>query len=98
MAQSVDPVATAKLRITLQFDFTDKGLHFSLRIHHGTCEITKQPSEDPDLRVTCSTEVWAQVFMREINIKDALIDGRIKLEGNKYLFTRLDRYFPPPSN
>jgi len=46
--------------------------------------------------VTTTTVAWAKVFMRQINMRDALVSGEIKLAGDKTLFTRLDRYFPPP--
>jgi hypothetical protein len=35
--------------------------------------------------------------MRQLNVAAALRQGMIALEGDKRLFTRLDRYFPPPS-
>jgi hypothetical protein len=34
--------------------------------------------------------------MRHINVRDALVNHLIELEGDKSLFSRLDRYFPPP--
>ena len=46
--------------------------------------------------MTTKAASWAKVFMRQINMRDALVSGEIKLEGDKTLFTRLDRYFPPP--
>ena len=46
--------------------------------------------------MTTTAAAWAKVFMRQINVRDALVSGEIKLEGDKSLFTRLDRYFPPP--
>ena len=58
--------------------------------------LTAETSEKCDLRVTTKAAIWAKVFMRQINVRDALVSGEIKLEGDKTLFTRLDRYFPPP--
>jgi hypothetical protein len=56
----------------------------------------KDGEAPPDLTVTCSSEVWAGVFMRRINVRDALVNKQIVLAGDKFLFSRLDRYFPPP--
>jgi hypothetical protein len=53
-------------------------------------------SEAADLKVTCSSGTWADVFMRRINVRDALVNKQIVLKGDKFLFSRLDRYFPPP--
>ena len=55
-------------------------------------------TEKPDLRVRCDANLWAKVFMRETDVRQALIDRRLVLEGDKSLFTRLDRLFPPPSD
>jgi putative sterol carrier protein len=96
MARSIDPQATAKLKAALQFEFPDKDLRFTLTVDHGSCSFIEEKSGAPDLKVTCSSEVWAKVFMRQINIRDALVNKQIVLEGDKFLFSRLDRYFPPP--
>jgi multimeric flavodoxin WrbA/putative sterol carrier protein len=96
MARSSDPVATAKLRAVFQFDFPDKNYFFRLSVDRGACILTEEKTERPDLRVRCSSEIWARVFMRRINVRDALVTHQIELEGDKSLFSRLDRYFPPP--
>jgi putative sterol carrier protein/putative NADPH-quinone reductase len=97
MVRSVDVAATARKRFTLQFDFTDTGAHFRVSVDHGVATLKEEPSEQCDLRVTTRSATWANVFMRKINVRDALASGEIKLAGDKMLFTRLDRYFPPPS-
>ncbi len=66
-------------------DFTPSG---TSKGRHG--------SEAADLKVTCSSGTWADVFMRRINVRDALVNKQIVLKGDKFLFSRLDRYFPPP--
>jgi putative sterol carrier protein len=101
MARSIDPVATAKLKATFQFEFPDKNLCFTLHVDHGVCSFLESAAEggtsaNPDLKVICSSEIWANVFMRQINVRDALVNKQIVLEGEKHLFSRLDRYFPPP--
>lgn len=96
MVRSVDAVATARKRFVLQFDFTDTGAHFRVSVDHGAATLKQEPSETCDLRVTTTAATWAKVFTRQINMRDALVSGEIKLEGDKSLFTRLDRYFPPP--
>jgi hypothetical protein len=35
--------------------------------------------------------------MRQLDVREVLKDRRLVLEGDKSLFTRLDRLFPPPS-
>jgi len=97
MARSVDSRATARLRLVLQFDFPDKDRHYRLTVDRGTCAMVPEPTENPDLRVTCNTEIWVALFMRQLNVPAALRQRVILLEGDKSLFARLARYFPPPS-
>jgi multimeric flavodoxin WrbA/putative sterol carrier protein len=99
MARSIDPVASAKLKATFQFEFPDKNLCFTLAVDHGACNFIESSNENCacDLKVTCSSDVWAKVFMRQINVRDALVNKQIVLAGDKFLFSRLDRYFPPPA-
>jgi multimeric flavodoxin WrbA/putative sterol carrier protein len=96
MARSLDPVSTARLKTVLQFEFPDKNYTVSIAIDHGSCTFTEDKAPAPDLTVTVSSDVWAKVFMRSISVRDALTSRQIVLTGDKFLFSRLDRYFPPP--
>lgn len=98
MARCIDPKATKKIRAVLQFDFPDKNLHFRISVDHGACGFAETESESCDLRIITDTDIWAKIFKREIIARDALISKQIRLEGDKALFSRLDRYFPPPSS
>lgn len=97
MARTVNAKATAKLRVVLQFDFPDKKQHYRLSIDRGKCEMQPCKTDKPDLRVICNADVWVALFTRQLNVPDALRQRLISLEGDKSLFTKLDRYFPPPS-
>jgi multimeric flavodoxin WrbA len=97
MARSIDPQATARLRAVLQFDFPDRQRHYRFTVDKGRCELKFEPTAKPDLRVTCTTDVWVALFMRQLNVAAALRQGVIKLEGDKGIFKTLARYCPPPS-
>jgi multimeric flavodoxin WrbA/putative sterol carrier protein len=97
MARSIDPKTTARLRAVLQFDFPDRAKHYRLTVNQGQCELAFAPTDAPDLRVTCTLDLWVALFTRQLNVTAALRQGAIALEGDKSLFTRLDRYFPPPT-
>lgn len=96
MARCIDPEATAKLTAVLGFDFTDRDFHFSLAINRGHCTLTQQAAPSCDLRITTTTTTWYQAFTRQITMRDALMNRAIVLQGDKFLFSRLERYFPPP--
>ena len=97
MARSFDPKAAARLRAVLQFDFPDRQRHYQFTVGKGQCELKFEPTEKPDLRVTCTSDIWVALFMRQLNVTAALRQGVIRLEGDKSIFTKLDRYFPPPA-
>lgn len=97
MVRSVDRAATARMKFVIQFDFTDSGRHFRIAVDRGTASLTEDTSETCDLRVVTTAQAWAAVFMRSLNVRDALASRTIVLEGDKSIFSRLERYFPPPS-
>jgi putative NADPH-quinone reductase len=96
MARCFDSTAGARLKAVIQFDFPDINYHCRYTIDRGSCGMEEVIGDRYDLRVTVASTVWARVFIREINIRDALMSKQILLEGDKSLFTRLDRLFPPP--
>jgi len=98
MVRCFDSRAGARVRAALQFDFPDLDLHYCVRIDRGRCELSEGPCPEPDLRVRAAAAVWAAIFMRRIDVREVVKDRRLVLEGDKSLFTRLDRLFPPPSS
>ena len=79
--------------------FPDRKLHYRIRIDRGrNANCTKGAAEQPDLRVRCDAAVWAGIFTRQTDVREALQDRRLVLDGDKSLFSRLDRLFPPPSS
>jgi multimeric flavodoxin WrbA/putative sterol carrier protein len=97
MVRTFDARAAARIKAVLQFEFPDQNLHFRVHFDRGCCELTEGTSERPDLRIRCATPVWAGIFTQQIEVRDALKDRRLLLEGDKSLFARLGRFFPPPS-
>ena len=98
MVRSIDPAAAARLRVVLQFDFSDSGQHFTVAVDKGRATLAEGESTAPDLRIVTTTGVWAGIFMREIDARSALLERKIVLTGDKSIFARLDRYFPPPDS
>jgi hypothetical protein len=97
MVRSLDPGAAARTRAVLQFDFPDQRQHFRVTVDRGQVRLEEATTARPDLRVRCDAGVWAKVFTRQIDVRRALLDRQLVLEGDKSLFARLDRLFPPPS-
>jgi putative NADPH-quinone reductase/putative sterol carrier protein len=97
MVRTFDARAAARLRTVLQFDFPDRDLHYCVRLEGGECRLEEARAEQPDLRVECATGVWAAIFTRQLDVREALRGRRLILAGDKSLFSRLDRLFPPPA-
>jgi multimeric flavodoxin WrbA/putative sterol carrier protein len=98
MAHNVDPITTAKLRAVLRFVFTDSHPSYTITIDRGTALLETGEKQHYDLTVTCTTETWVDILHRTANPVKALASGAIKLTGDKDLFRKLGRFFPPPSN
>jgi putative NADPH-quinone reductase len=98
MVRSLDPRAAARTKAVLQFDFPDQRLHFRVTIDRGQAHLEELETPQPDLRVRCNAAVWSNLFTRQIDLRQALADREVVLEGDKSLFARLDRLFPPPSS
>ncbi|MDP8266557.1 MAG: NAD(P)H-dependent oxidoreductase [Candidatus Aceula meridiana] len=96
MVRHVDPQATNRLKASIQFDFTDKDVQLAIKINKGKCSLEESKIDNWDLKITTSSEVWAQIFLREINARNALSEKKIIIEGDKSLFARLDKYFSLP--
>ncbi|MGD1086148.1 MAG: NAD(P)H-dependent oxidoreductase [Verrucomicrobiota bacterium] len=96
MVRSLDPGAAARTQAVLQFDFPDERQHFRVTVDRGRVHLEETTTSQPDLRVRCDAGVWARVFTRQIDVRQALLNRQLVLEGDKSLFARLDRLFPPP--
>lgn len=96
MTRHFNPQTTAQLKACIEFHFTDKNVHFLIKIDNGKCFWKKSNSKNYDLLISTTSEVWSKIFLREINPRQALVEKKILLKGDKSLFARLDKYFPLP--
>lgn len=95
----IDPKATARVKALLYFHFTDRDLKCVINIDRGKSEleIGREPDKF-DLKVETDSRTWGDMFLRDIHPRDALMEKRIILKGDKHLFMNIDKYFPPPSD
>lgn len=95
----LDPEATAKVKATLYFCFTDRDLKFVIDVDKGKSELVMgQEPARYDLMVETDSKSWGDMFLKEINPRTALMEKKIMLKGDKSLFLNLEKYFPPPSD
>lgn len=94
MVASFDPSAAGRVEAVLQFDFTNTGAHYRITIGGGRASLAAEATENPDLRITCTSETWARIARAELDPREALRQGLLTLGGDKSLFARLPRLFP----
>lgn len=96
MARTINPLTTAKLKAVIQFEFPDKGYHYCITVNRGACVLEEKSAPSPDLLIRVDSQTWARIFTYEISMKEALLQKKISVTGEKSLLLRLDKYFPPP--
>lgn len=97
MARSIDSTTTKEVKTSFQFEFSDNGMIFSILINNGESKVIEASLSSPDLIIRCSSEIWVGIVRREKDPLKALVGGEITLTGDKELFRKLHRFFPPPS-
>lgn len=97
MVRSVDPITTKEVKASFQFEFSDKDTIYSIVVNNGEATLIEESLSNPDLIIRCSSEIWVGIVRREIDPLKALTGGEVILTGNKDLFRKLYRYFPPPN-
>jgi len=97
MANCVDPVTTSKTISVIQFVFTDAGLSYRITINRGAATLETGENSSFDLRITTSAKIWVQIIHRTLDPLKAMSSGEIKIEGDKELFRKFGRFFPPPN-
>jgi multimeric flavodoxin WrbA/putative sterol carrier protein len=97
VARSIDPVATKGIKAVFQFEFTDVQKVFTIEVDRGISSIKEQGVKNPNLVIRCTSLIWVSIILRELDPIKPLTAGEIVLVGDKSLFRKLHRYFPPPN-
>lgn len=97
MARCADSAATARLNLDIQFTFTDIAWPCALHVEQGSCTCLEGvQAAAPALSITTTTTTWAALFTGGLDVRQALLQREIVLQGDRSLFLRLHRLFPPP--
>lgn len=97
LVRNFDQESARRVRAVIQFAFADVSRSYVISVSGGRCTLAEGTHDSPDLKITCNWDVWTKVFLNEIDVRTALAGKLIILEGDKSLFSRLPRLFPPPS-
>jgi putative sterol carrier protein len=76
---------------TLLFEFPDTQQAFILSVLEGHATIEEKSSENPDVRVTASTDTLAGVMDRKVNPITAYMTRKIKVQGAQEDLAKLQK-------
>ena len=94
MAVGFDPTAGAPPRLVVELAFTgaERGT-YQLMVNGATCRFVRGSVEAPTLRIETEAEVWREIAERRLDPVAAVLDGRLKVDGDLGLFQQFPRWF-----
>jgi hypothetical protein len=92
MARTVSPEHGLERPTTFQWEFRDAA-PWHLRVSNGTAEAREGRVEQPDVRLSCRFEDWADIFAGRLDPKRAMATGRLRPRGNVRTLLRMPRVF-----
>jgi len=98
----IDPKKSEEIDDVIEFVFTDKGnLAVALHVRRGIAEFVPVPADHykpTAFTVKLDTETWADLYLSEISLSDAIEQGKVKLTGDaeaaQQLFAVFDLFEP----
>ncbi|NHJ46744.1 MAG: hypothetical protein FK733_03040 [Asgard group archaeon] len=90
---------TTNINETYFFDFTDnKEENCALKIDNGTCQYIDGKPESHTIKITIKTTDWIAILAKELEIKKAITDGKLSIEGNDDYLEKFEKYFSGDPN
>ncbi len=92
-----DPTAASDLEVVFQFELDGKqpGI-WHVEISNKTCCVHANAHPSPTITISTSSETFLDIILQRDDPRRIIAKGRLKFEGNKSLFARFGRLFPPP--
>jgi putative sterol carrier protein len=76
----------------LQFDFTDIGEKWLIRVEDGAkATLTKEEVDKPDMTIKTTTEVMAGIIEKRVNPQNAYMQRKINIKGSMDDLFRLQK-------
>ncbi len=93
-----DPKAAGDLVAVIHFAFSGKQAgDWAVHISGGTCCLASGQPADWDTRVSCDSKTFVDIMLQKVDPRGAMAKGALELTGDRRLFSRFRRLFPPPS-
>ena len=86
------PPAAHELDAVYQFELVDGG-NFYMSIRDGQCEMVSGDHEQPSITLTLESDTFASVMEGSLSSAQAFMFGKVRVQGNIILATRLAQLF-----
>jgi putative sterol carrier protein/putative NADPH-quinone reductase len=94
MALLFNAHAAPQLKAVIQFDVTgEQPGHWFLVIDDGTCTFNEGRHSSPTLTIKTPSEVWLSISNKELDGREALMQGKYAVEGDINLLMRMGSLF-----
>lgn len=100
LASRFDPAGAGGQRLVLQIFFTDQiaSPAWYLTTSGGRCKLSEGYASSATTTITTPSQLWSLVVAGHSSADAAYIAGKIQVDGDSSLLTRLRQIFPPPES
>ncbi|HIJ72463.1 MAG TPA: SCP2 sterol-binding domain-containing protein [Candidatus Hydrogenedentes bacterium] len=95
LPRSIDPAMSANVSAVFQFveERNDGVAVWSVTIADGAVDVARGRGANSDIALTASREAWSAMLSGELDAREAILIGKLKLEGDVTLVMQLQRIF-----
>jgi multimeric flavodoxin WrbA len=94
MAATFDPTAAGDMKTTIQFEVTGgQPGHWYLFIENGKCTYHEGKTNSPNLTIKTPSEVWLSIVNKDLDGKQAFLEGKYTYTGDLGLLANIDHLF-----
>jgi putative sterol carrier protein len=94
MRDKFNPNAAAGLDLVYGFRITDEDKDFALVVKDGTCGLQESKHPDANVTLVLDSETFRAIVSGETDGMQAFMGGKMRVEGDMSLATRLPQLFP----
>jgi putative sterol carrier protein len=94
MMAKFNPAAAAGLDLVFGFALTDQNEQYSLIVKNGTCELREGENPAANCTMVMDSETLKGIVSGETDGMQALMGGKIRVEGDTAISMKLSELFP----
>jgi alkyl sulfatase BDS1-like metallo-beta-lactamase superfamily hydrolase len=99
MQSAFQPSRAAGVDKTIQFDFAGhEAGTWTVTVRNGAFEYRRGADDNPDAAVQVDSDTWLGILRSEMTPLDAVLSGRMQIQGDMSLMVRFQGWFDRPAN